>query len=111
MVSGMSLRGVEVSGPGPDDPSIPTAPKMIFMRVALMAKSSSPIPNTHWFATLTTSARCARSILVGPSHRASQLADSRKLGKQIFLPKKAIRVLTNLCFLPPLVPRESRKLD
>jgi len=41
----------------------------------------------------------------------SELADSRKLDKQFTLLKKAIRLLTNLCFLDPQVNLESRKLD
>ena len=52
---------------------------------------------------------CGQNFL-GPASSQRALADSRKLGKQIVLPKKELRLLTNLRILRP-AHRESRKLD
>ena len=76
-----------------------------------MAESSSPIPFALLARYARFSARCARTILVSwlaavtqwlkCEWPESELADSRKLAKQILLPKKETRLLTNLRFLNP----------
>ena len=52
---------------------------------------------------------CGQNFL-SPTSSQRALSDSRKLGKQTVLPKKELRLLTNLRILRPGY-RESRKLD
>ena len=52
---------------------------------------------------------CGQNFL-SPTSSQRALGDSRKLGKQTVLPKKELRLLTNLRILRPAY-RESRKLD
>ena len=83
-----------------------------------MAESSSPILFALLARYARFSARYARTILVSwlaavaqwlkREWPASELADSRKLAKQISLPKKEIRLLTNLRFLNPPALRVSQ---
>jgi len=85
---------------------------MLFMSwVPLMATSNSPNPNifltpnmisvdiegfyVHLYHTQYTGAR-SMSVMAHPLCGQRVRADSRKLGKQRVLPKKAVRLLTNL---------------
>jgi len=65
-----------------------------------MAELSSPIPNASWpvFSQISR----GQNFRVHNCQRAR--ADSRKLDKQSLLPKKELRLLTNLRLLPPSSP-------
>ena len=69
------------------------------MRVPLIAESSLPIPNTFW-----PGFSWGFLIFVRPGSYQRVLAESRELDKQSLLPKKELRLLTNLRLLPPSSP-------
>ena len=60
-------------------------------RVPLMAELSSPIPNASW-------------PVFSQIPRGQNFRVSRKLDKQSLLPKKELRLLTDLRLLPPAPP-------
>ena len=76
-----------------------------------MAESSSPIlfaPLARYARTISVSWLPAVAQWLKREWPVSELADSRKLAKQILLPKKEIRLLTNLRFLNPPALRVSQ---